>query len=213
MTGHRDGPVLFPSNRTSRPGGSSGLLFRPGRSLLLFGILLIGATLIRAGGPEPPAGPPDPVSRTEDSVDAPVKGLSGAADSLEAASRRFLEVLSRGHRDEILAQAVNREEFEALVYPTLPAARPGSNWSVDFLWEMSLLHSLGGLERTLAHAGNRYHLVTVYAAEGVREYSGFRLHRDIRLRVRDEEDREQEVKLFSSIIEMNGRFKIYSFRH
>lgn len=140
------------------------------------------------------------------------KGLSDAYDSPESASREFLEVLAHGDRERILALALNREEFETLIYPTLPASRPGSNLSAEFVWRQSLLQSLAGLSRTMHYAGRKYELIGVRAAGGTKQYKGFVLLCDVRLKVRNEDGQERELRLFSSIIEMDGQYKIYSYR-
>lgn len=138
--------------------------------------------------------------------------LIGAFSSLEDATEDFLQALARGDRQEIEARALNRAEFVTLIYPALPASRFTSNLSADFVWGQSVMRSRAGLTETLRHAGRRYELVELRVAGGVKEYPGFGLHQDVRLLVREESGSRQELKLFSSIIELDGKFKIYSFR-
>lgn len=149
--------------------------------------------------------------RTDSPSSKQERQLAGAKASPEVLARHFLEVLSRGDRQEILGLALTEEEFREFVYPVLPASRPGSNLSAEFLWSQTQLRSLGGFSKTMKHAGKPYELLEVIVREGKREYEGFSIHRGVSLRVRDETGSVSEWKLFGSIIEMNGGFKIYSF--
>ncbi len=137
--------------------------------------------------------------------------LSRSADSPQDLVRRFLEVLAEGDRNEIRGFELTRQEFEQHVYPRLPASRPSANMSVDFLWKQTQLRSLGGLSKTMSHAGRKYDLNAVSFADGRKSYGTFQIHRDARLLITDEEGRQRELNLFGSIMEMNGEFKIYSF--
>ena len=76
-----------------------------------------------------------------------------------------------------------------------------------------MLRNLAGLQKTMGYAGRRLQFVSIRLADGLQEYDGFRMHRDVRLTVRDSDGKEFEVKLFGSILEAGGKFKIYSFAH
>jgi hypothetical protein len=139
--------------------------------------------------------------------------LANTDESMDALGRHFLEVLARGDREEMAALAVQKEDFSTCVYPTLPASQPGSNLSVDFVWDQSYLRNLAGLAKTLDYAGRKYEYVGLRIADGTRHYVTFTIHRDVRIQVKDETGKELELNLFGSVIESGGRFKIYSFAH
>ena len=139
--------------------------------------------------------------------------LANTEDSMDALGRHFLEVLARGDREEMAALAVQKEDFATCVYPTLPASQPGSNLSVDFVWCQSYLRNLAGLAKTMDCAGRKYEYIGLRIVDGTRDYGTFTIHRDARIRVKDETGKEFELNLFGSVIESGGRFKIYSFAH
>jgi hypothetical protein len=139
--------------------------------------------------------------------------LANTQDSLDALGLRFLEVLARGEREELATLVVQKEEFAECVYPTLPASQPGSNLSVDFIWDQSYLRNQGGLARTMDYAGRKYEYVGLRIVDGTKDYGTFTIHRDGRIQVKDETGKELELNLFGSVIESGGRFKIYSFAH
>jgi hypothetical protein len=214
MTGRRGGPTLAP---TSRRNGSSSEAGRRASGLIL---LILFCLLAAQAGAAEKAGEKSDVSGTALSapdaagrVEHPRPPLSAATDSIERLARRFLETLAEGDRRKIKAMALTHDEFVARIYPGLPASRPGSNLSAEFLWRQTLLRNLAGLQKTMGYAGRRLQFVSIRLADGLQEYDGFRMHRDVRLTVRDSDGKEFEVKLFGSILEAGGKFKIYSFAH
>ncbi len=139
--------------------------------------------------------------------------LSPAEDSVDALARKVLDTLAQGDRDKLEDLALTQQEFTGCIYPALPASRPGSNLSADFLWSQTLLRNLAGLEKTLGYAGRRFEFVSIRFADGERQYEGFKVLRDARLTVKDTDGKELELKLFGAVLEAGGKFKIYSFAH
>lgn len=138
--------------------------------------------------------------------------LENSCGSLEEVAAQFLKVLETGEMEAARELAITRDEFERYVWPQLPASASGTNLSVDFLWQQTEFKSINYLKDTLQnHAGKSYELVEVRSAEGIKEYGSFRTHRDMRVRIRTPEGKEQELNLFGSILEMDGEFKLYSF--
>ncbi|HSR52489.1 MAG TPA: hypothetical protein VLV83_16815 [Acidobacteriota bacterium] len=108
--------------------------------------------------------------------------------------------------------AVSREEFEQYVWPSLPASQPGSGLTSEWVYNQSLLRSLGGFEKVMGwHAGREYGFRDIRIDGGVKQYQGFTIHDDPVLSITDERGKAREIQLFGSIIERDGEFKIYSF--
>ncbi|HSR68834.1 MAG TPA: hypothetical protein VLU25_12925 [Acidobacteriota bacterium] len=138
--------------------------------------------------------------------------MTGSRDSIESLARHFLDVLREGDRGQIKALALTREEFEKFIYPALPASQPGSGLSADFLYNQSLLRSLGGLQKVMAwHARRKYEFRGIRFQDGVKEYKGFTIHKSAMLSIEDERGNVREVQLFDGVLEMDGEFKIYGF--
>lgn len=139
--------------------------------------------------------------------------LSSVEDSLDGLARKFLDTLAEGDRDKIKAMALTEDEFVSRIYPALPASQPGSNLSAEFLWRQTLLRNLAGLQKTMRFAGRRFDFVSLRCVDGVKDYAGFKVHRDVRLTVKDADGKELEMKFFGAALEAGGKFKIYSFAH
>jgi len=97
------------------------------------------------------------------------------------------------------------------VWPDLPASRL-PNVSCDFAWDQATLNSLSGLVEMLRdHEGRKYELVSLRFAKGTEAYPSYKVHKETWLRVRDETGAESELRLFGSMLEMDGNFKLFSF--
>jgi len=138
--------------------------------------------------------------------------LVGSRPSLDKLAVDFLEALQKGDEERIRQLALSKGEFVQYVWPELPASAPGTNLNSDFIWNQTHIHSLADLSGTFyKHKGKRYELAGVRFEDGTEDYGSYRVHRDARLKVLDEDGEERELNLFGSVLEMEGEFKIYSF--
>lgn len=141
------------------------------------------------------------------------EAMQDAFDSVESLAAGFLKALSASDRRAIGRMTLNRDEFERIVWPTLPAAQPGSNLTVDFVWNLFQVRSRSVLERLIAkHSGKAYTVSAVRFAGQKQDYSGFTIHRDVRVQDSAPDGVERELRLYASIIEVAGKFKLYGFK-
>lgn len=137
--------------------------------------------------------------------------LTPSYASKDAAVTAFLQALAARDRDTLLAQAVSETEFLKHIWPQLPASRPDIGMPADRAWAEQAQRNANFLSQTLAeHGGRRYELVAASFEGPATPYDGFVIHRKTRLDIRDESG-VREVRLFGSMIESGGRWKIYSF--
>ena len=142
----------------------------------------------------------------------PPHHLLRSAQTPQEAAQTFLEALQEGDEYAIREMALTREEFEKYVWPDIPASRPGTNLTVDFVWRQMAMRSYSQMESLIRrNKGKHYTLVRLEARKGVWEYPSFRLHKDTWLVVRDESGQQRKVKFFTSVMEVQGEFKIYSY--
>lgn len=139
-----------------------------------------------------------PLAHSYDSADA----LAGAV--LSAIESRDIDALNR--------LALNEQEFREHVWPELPAARPERNLPLSYVWGDLHQKSNASLGAALAkHGGKKYALRSIRFTGETTSYQSYRVHRDSELTVTDNEGRDQPVRLFGSVIEKDGRFKVFSF--
>ena len=174
-----------------RPGGA------PRRAsaavAVIVALVLLGATSeIRSGRPSPP--------------------LAHTFDSAEAAAGAVLEALAGRDGGTLARLALTEHEFREIVWPELPSSRPEVNLPVAYAWGTLAQNSQGSLAATLAaHGGRRYTLTSVRVTGRSTRYHTFTVHRDIALDVLDEAGARHQVRVFGSLLERDGRWKVFSF--
>jgi hypothetical protein len=138
--------------------------------------------------------------------------LSETKASPEAVAEAVLAALADGDREALQRLALTEEEFTRAVWPELPSSRPERNLTVDYVWGDLNQKSRGFLQTLLnEHGGQRYRLVSVDFDGGVTEYETFRVHRDSRVTVEDAAGERRDVRLFGSVLEADGRYKLLSY--
>lgn len=136
--------------------------------------------------------------------------LAHSAESAEALARNFLDALAVADIPALKRTRISKDEFTWYVWPELPASRL-PNVTSDFAWSQATLNSLSGLGGLLnQYSHRRFELVGIRFAGGTKDYPSYRVHYDSRVTVRDESGHEYELKLFGSMLEMDGRFKLFS---
>jgi hypothetical protein len=137
--------------------------------------------------------------------------LANSYDSPEAVARAVLEALRSGDRARLDALALSEQEFEDHVWPDLPAARPERNLPFDYVWgdlhQKSTLH----LSATLAKQTGHQYVARAVTFGDVTEYAHYRVHRQATIRVREPSGNEADIRVCGSMIEKDGRWKVFSY--
>ena len=151
-----------------------------------------------ACGSPPPAAAPSPLHWTFDSSEALAEAVLGAlaADDVER-----LEAL-----------ALSETEFRTVVWPELPSSRPERGLPFEYAWGDLHQKSNNALRRLVAgEAGRRYHLLAVEFDGESTPYDTYTVHRESRLVVRGDDGAELQLRLFGSVLERDGEFKLFSY--
>jgi hypothetical protein len=137
--------------------------------------------------------------------------LTPSFDSKEAAAQAALDAIWSRDADQLARLAVSESEFLKHVWPALPASAPDVGMPADRAWTDQSMKNRGYLAQVLAeHGGHRYALVRVAFAGPPTTYDTLTIHPEATLVVR-EGGQEQSLRVFGSMIESGGRWKIYSF--
>ena len=151
------------------------------------------------------AAPPAPEVEHADFLDA-------AAPSVEELVGSFLEALEARDAERLSRLSLDRDEFEAVVWPELPANRPETNLSPDFVWEQYDMRSRAYRARLLdALGGQSFQLEKIEFKGKPRRYERFVIHDDPVLTLVAEDESREERLLFGAIIEHEGHYKIYGY--
>ncbi len=140
--------------------------------------------------------------------------LSTTFDTPEALAVAFLDALYRKDVEALQRFALNKEEFRLYVWPELPASRLEKNpLPFDYGWNDLYQKSTNSLRRTYtAYGGRKFTFLSIEFEDETTPYETFKVHRDARVVVRDEEKGENlRLDLFGSMMEKDGRFKLFSY--
>lgn len=174
------------------------------RMPLIFLIASLGAGCIQGNNTQMESPAPAP---------AQARALDNGQVSLRALAELALQAAAAGDAVALNSLRVTEREYKEHFFPELPEAGPTHNIPVEFHWYHLNLRSLKGLQDVIdEHAGQRYELLDVFATQGAQDFKTFRAHRKVELKVRRAPDgAEAQIRLFGSVLERNGEFKILSF--
>ncbi len=144
---------------------------------------------------------------------SPAPSLQGTLESDEAVAQAVLAAVEANDRAALMALSVSKDEFEDLVWPTLPASRPEVGMPVSYVWQDTVTKSRAGLAQTLErYGGRRFELVRVETGGDTTDHGSFTISRKTYLVAKDEEGHERTLRLFGSMIRgQDGRSKVYSY--
>jgi hypothetical protein len=174
------------------PGGAPGRASVAVAAIVAVAVVLGATSEIGSGRPSPP--------------------LARTFDSAEAAASAVLEGLAARDVAALRELSLTEDEFRDIVWPELPSSRPEVNLPVAYAWGTLAQNSQGSLATTIAaHGGRRYTLVNVRVTGRSTPYESFTVHRDVALDVVDEAGVRRQIQVIGSLLERDGRCKVFSF--
>ena len=141
----------------------------------------------------------------------PPASLTNSFRSADETAMAMLDAVAAKDRARLEAIAVGEREFEEHVWPELPAARPERNLPLSYVWGDLHQKSGAGLDLVLErHGTKRYELQRVRFRD-VTRYPSYVVHRDASFDVIDAAGKPQTIRLSGSMLEKDGRWKIFSY--
>jgi len=129
--------------------------------------------------------------------------------SKRALAEEVLAGLAANDSDTLRGLALSESEFKELVWPEMPAY---DRVPADYVWDDLRAKSGHALLKSLSrHGGRRFELLDVRFRKGVSAYDTFVVHRRAQLLVRDEKGRERTLDVMGSVLEKDGRYKLFSY--
>ena len=138
--------------------------------------------------------------------------LAHTFESPEQLATDVLARLARNDRAGLQALALTHDEFEAHVWPKLPASRPERNVPLSFAWGRLQQQSDMSLAGTVSRLGGRAYTLQQVLFDGEStDYGTFTVHRKSVLVVRTPEGRVERIEVFGSILVKDARYKVFSY--
>ncbi|MCS7014182.1 MAG: hypothetical protein RMI34_06800 [Chloroherpetonaceae bacterium] len=139
--------------------------------------------------------------------------LSHSARTPEELIDIALEALAKRDTATLKNIMINEYEFRNWLWPEFPASLPVMNISPDFAWQNLLQNSEKGLRLALEkYGGKKFSYVSHRFLKGQDYYQTFIVHTQTRVVIADSLGRQREMKELGSFVEMNGRYKLMSYR-
>lgn len=141
-----------------------------------------------------------------------VPPLAAAHASVADLATAVIGAFERRDLSALRSLALDEREFRDHVWPELPAARPERNLPLDYVWGDLHQKSDASLTRLLAaRGGERLTFVGIRYLGGTTPYQSYLVHRRAELTVRDAQGAIRQTRLFGSVIEKDGRLKVFSY--
>jgi hypothetical protein len=138
--------------------------------------------------------------------------LDGTLDSPQQVAEAVLEGLNRKDLAALERLAVSEREFHDVVWPRQPAARPGRNIPWDYAWNDLASKSRLQLRGRVREWSDRGLTLVDVSFEGdTTDYQTYRVRRRSVLTLRDRRGQETRASVFGSMIEQDGRYKVFSY--
>ena len=138
--------------------------------------------------------------------------LDGTLESPRAVATAVVDALSRKDLAALERLAVGEAEFQHLVWPKQPAARPGRNIPWDYAWKDLASKSRMQLRGRLNEWPDRgFTLVEVTFEGDTTDYETYRIFRKSVVTLRDRDGQVTRARIFGSLIEQDGRYKVFSY--
>ena len=135
----------------------------------------------------------------------------GAARSRDALVARVVEAVADSNAAALHALTLNAAEFGHLYFPTSIFSREPYAQPPEVTWLLMSQNGRKGLVRLLREYGGQSLGVAGHACGSEPKVEGSnRIHEPCTVRIRGTDGRVEEVRLFGSIIERAGRFKLMS---
>jgi len=135
----------------------------------------------------------------------------GAARSRDTLVARVVEAVADSNAAALHALTLNAAEFGHLYFPTSIYSREPYAQPPEVTWLLLSQNSLKGLVILLREYGGQSLAVAGHSCGGEPKVEGLnRIHERCTVRIRGADGRVEEVRLFGSIIEREGRFKLMS---
>jgi len=167
------------------------------------------------GGAEKAEAPPsaeakEAVAGTGGDTEEPEPRLQNGATSEWELGERVLQALKDRNRAALHALRITEKEYREHVFPEFDEAK--GTIPVDLHWYHLNVRSHAGLEDALdSYGGKSMELLDVLPTKGITKYATYELWNKVELMVRFPDGQTAQVRIFGSVVHMDGRWKLLSF--
>jgi hypothetical protein len=142
----------------------------------------------------------------------PKRPLENARTSEWELCEAVLRALKAGDGKALQALRITETEYKQHLFPEFPATRAGTDTNADFHWDYLSIRSVRGVQNAINEFGGEDLELLDIIVEGVDKYPTYNLLRRVDLKVRRKPTGEERtIRVFGSIVELDGQYKILGF--
>lgn len=142
----------------------------------------------------------------------PTDSLAGGAATRDALVARFTEALERADTGAVQALVLDRGEYGWIYFPSLLRMNPGLNLQPEVMWLLHSQESEKGITRVLRRLGGGQARFGAYRCEDDPQVEGeIRYWHQCAVEVIAPDGETASLKLFGSVMEHRGRWKVVSY--
>lgn len=143
--------------------------------------------------------------------------LTGGKSSIEELVEAGLKGLKEKDTVTLLALMVTPEEYSTIIYPELGKYWSGARDRRETIAEWLRTNHFGSAEKGLRRSlrdfgGASFKLQNVTFQDSTQNYPSFTIHQQMLVSVADQDNKQRELKIFGSVVEKDGVFKLLSWR-
>jgi hypothetical protein len=192
------------------------MTMKPVRWMVLAAALLAGC---RDAAPEAEAAVPvdsirpaaEALARFRDGLPI-ADSLAGGAPSRDSLVARFVDAVARQDTAAVRALVLDRAEYGWIYFPSLRRMNPGTNLQPEVMWLLQEQESRKGIIRVLRRLGGGQARFGGYTCEDAPRVEGAnRYFHQCAIETIAPDGETAPLKLFGSVIERGGRWKIVSY--
>ena len=139
-------------------------------------------------------------------------GLNGAARSLDDLILTLEVALARHDTTRLLDLMIDEREYRDILYPAFPAAHPPINAGFETLWITHYPDAWRGLMLLLRnYDGRDVRVMNVRFDRPDQDFVNFTLHETSRVDAEIDGVREDNLRLFGSVVRVGDQWKVLSY--
>lgn len=136
----------------------------------------------------------------------------GGAPDLRTLLENVLAAVDVADGPSAQKSAVTQSDFLNIIWPEMPQSRPAARVPGDEAWDFLYNRNIASFNRTMGDFHNKGLRLVSFKVGHVDEYTNYRLHQDILIQAEMADHQPVELDVVRTVVERNGRFKVYSTR-
>lgn len=131
-------------------------------------------------------------------------------DDVRSLNIAYLEILNSGDQAKLENMLITREEYEQFIYPTFPESAKTGDF--DLMWKIHAITMKERAEVVIINQGRKKWRYNGFYKDAPRQAGAVKLHTNLTIKAVDPTDEIFDLRGTGIILEIDGKFKLYTLR-